>query len=660
MEATCNQDSPGRERLVILGGGMAGQQFCEALVKRGGQQRFRTLLISEEVSPPYDRVGLHEMLVGRTVDDLLLRPPSWYADHEIELRLNCQAAAIDLHDRKVLLADGSSVPYHELVLATGSRAVLPSIPGADLPGVFTYRSHADLECIASRENHSRQVAIIGGGVLGLEIAVTLVQRGLQVTILERSPQLLSAHLDPESAAVLCERVRRQSVTVQHDVRVTQIRNEAGMLRLQLSSGQSLETGMVLAAIGVRPRDELARSCGLEVNERGGIRINDRLQTSASNVYAIGECAAHRENVPGSLAPVYEMADVLAANLSGQARTFALTPAPFISKSAQGDLGVIAYGQKFAAGQGLRRITANFGNACRTLVLRNRVPVGVSAIGDWPELGYLQEIIRSQRSLPRWRLWRFQRTGRLHSSLTQHVSYLPGSTLVCHCMGVTRGMLTDSYSSGQTSLEALARDTGASTVCGTCKPVLREFLGEPALSTVDTRTRKMLLASVAAFLLVQYAIFSSPAPQQQPFGAQTGPVVYELVSRQTSGYVALTLAVLGLGVSLRKYWRRFTLGSLASWRMLHAVLGCSCVGVVMIHTRMQMGSHFNFLLMADFLALVLIGTILGMLMAGELHLNRSFPALQVPVLRRRLTRLHRFVYSLFPILLAFHVLSSYYY
>lgn len=659
-----------QETLVVIGTGMVAQQFCEVLARLGGMKSYRVRLFGEEAVSAYDRIYIHELLLGKSPDELILRPPVWYAAHGIELFLNCPVVAVDRAVRTVLTAAGESIRYDKLVLATGSVPKIPSVEGVALPGVFSYRSCRDVEAIREyvRRYGVTTATIVGGGVLGLEIATVFNGMGIAASLVEFSGQVLPQHLDQESATVLVQKMEALGMSVLLNTQVQSIRRTDSRLFLSLTSGDSIATQIVILAIGVAPRDELARACGLELGARGGIQINERLQTSDARIFAIGECVSFHNTLYGTLAPGYEMASILATNLvtildPNQAQSehaFSLAPAPFISKSDFAEIGVISYGTVFRDHQGLTKVAVRTRRAFRTLVLRAGRLVGACSIGEWSELRWLQDAIDQQQPVPWWRALRFRWLGQMVTSRVQHVSFLPKSAIVCHCMGITHGMLCEAFSEGHTSVKALSAATGASTVCGTCAPLVNEFLGTPALATIDTRTQKLFFSSFVACALILYLVFADRPPVFLPFADGTEFFFDARRSKEWTGYSALVLALLGLGVSLRKYWKRFTLGSLSFWRTLHACLGLTCVATIALHTGLRWGTNFNFVLLADFLGLTLIGTVLGMLMAAETRLVLLLPDFPVRKIRFKLTRLHRVVYSLFPVLLVFHILASYFY
>ncbi|MCG8651246.1 MAG: FAD-dependent oxidoreductase, partial [Pirellulales bacterium] len=314
----------GLSRLVVVGGGMAGFGLCDRLVSRGGTDQWRITLFGEERSPAYDRVNLSKLFGGKRERDLLLADRHWYDQHHIDLHTGCRITAIDRHAQQVVSQSGKRYPYDRLILATGSRARIPAIPGSNLPGVFVYRTLQDLQDIGSYVSKRQAAvgAVIGGGLLGLEAARVLQDLGLKTHVIEMAPGLMPRQLDAQAAQRLKREVEKLGVNV-HLVRRTQsiTADCSAALSITFENAAPLPVDVLIIAAGVIPNDELARQSGLAVAERGGIIVDECLNTNDPNIHAVGECVNFRQHIYGLVAPCYRMADVLANRLVGDGDTF---------------------------------------------------------------------------------------------------------------------------------------------------------------------------------------------------------------------------------------------------------------------------------------------------------------------------------------------------
>lgn len=306
------------ERLVIIGGGMAGYGLCERLVKRGLHRVFRITIFGEEPRPAYDRVNLSKLFAGRSAEDLQFASAQWYRDVGIDLKVGRRIVNIDRRKRQLVDDQGQRWDYDRLVLSTGSRPWVPPIPGADSAGVFVYRTVEDLIAIQRyvAEHNVKTAAAIGGGLLGLEASKVLLDLGVAPSVIEMAPGLMPRQLDSAAAKILKAQVEALGVEVFVTRRTQRFEAIDGRLVIHFQNADPLPVDMIVVAAGIRPRDELAAVADLPRGARGGFEVNEKLETIDPNIYAIGECAAFRNYTYGLVSPCYRMADTLADRLAG--------------------------------------------------------------------------------------------------------------------------------------------------------------------------------------------------------------------------------------------------------------------------------------------------------------------------------------------------------
>src|SRR5262249_40607023 len=306
---------------VVIGNGMVGHRFCEKLVEFDKVHRYRIVTFCEEPRAAYDRVGLTSFFAHRDAERLMLARLEWYRDSGIELHIGDRAAKIDRKKLTVVSEKGQSVRYDHIVLATGSYPFVPPAPGMTNRGVFVYRTIDDLQRIMAYAKDVKRCAVIGGGLLGLEAAKAAYDLGLETHVVEFAPRLMPRQVDDAGSRLLVKKIESLGVRVHLNQGTKQVLGEGGVEGLLFSDGTKLPVEMVIVSAGIRPRDELARESGLTLGERGGVTVNDELQTSDPRVFAIGEVALHSGMIYGLVAPGYEMAEVVAANFAGGKRQF---------------------------------------------------------------------------------------------------------------------------------------------------------------------------------------------------------------------------------------------------------------------------------------------------------------------------------------------------
>ena len=304
-----------RERLVIIGNGMAATRLVREL-SSVAPGRFAVTIIGIEPHAAYNRVLLSSLLAQDVAEvDLALESEAWWTEHEVTRLRGRQALNIDLEARDVILDDGARVGFDRLVFATGSDAIRLPLPGAELAGVHTFRTIADVRTMQACATESTRAIVIGGGLLGLEAAYGLAKAGAAVTVIHVMDRLMERQLDAKAADLLRLELQSRGIDVRLEAHSSEITGTDHVEGLRLKSGEIIPADLLIMAVGIRPAAALAKASGIEINR--GIVVDDQMQTSHEGIHAIGECAEHRGTAYGLVEPAYEQARVLAAHLAGQ-------------------------------------------------------------------------------------------------------------------------------------------------------------------------------------------------------------------------------------------------------------------------------------------------------------------------------------------------------
>lgn len=647
-----------QEAIVVVGAGPVGMHFVNELVKKTCD--YPVVVYGSEPWNPYDRVRLSSYLAGDVDRDELELGTPVQPDVVIEMRLNCAVQWIDRVARTITDASGNVQHYSHLVLAVGSRPFIPSIGNIHYEGVFTFRSLSEADSLFARRLKSQHTIVIGGGLLGLETARAMQRYNTQITVIEHNQWLMMQQLDQRGGNYLRDSVEQNGVYVELGDSVVSVLGNNRVEAVSLRSGREITCDTVIVATGIRPNSDLARDSGIAFHK--GIRINDYLETSDERVYAIGECAEHNNNVYGLVKPGLEQAAVLADRLSGgNSRYIGSLESTRLKVMEQAVFSAGRTGVDEESAGGVKEyiyISKDNGIYRKIRVYGNRL-IGAIAIGDWHESSLLQDAIVSKKRLAFWHLLRFKSSGNLWGNEEDmDVVSWPAAAVVCNCTGVTRGRLTQVVTSGCENIACLTSETRAGSVCGSCKPLLAELLGED-IRVEPTRSWRSLLA-MSAFTLCLVALFifiwRIPYADSVQVDIRWDELWRDSLLKQISGFTMLGLMLLGLGISLRKRINKINFGDFNLWRYFHAVLGVCVLVALIVHTGFRLGNELNMLLMINFLVLTVVGAYASTVVATE---HRMSPALAKKQ-RRQWTLLHIVLFWPIPILLGFHVVKSYYF
>jgi nitrite reductase (NADH) large subunit len=377
--------------LVIIGNGMATVRLIEE-ISRHALGRYAIAVIGEEPRLAYNRVLLSAVLAGEVSHgEIELKSARWWRDHGVTLICGHSATAVDTDVRRVRLANGATLPFSKLVLATGSRALRLNVPGMNLPGVLTFRDLTDVAAIETAAQTYKTAIVIGGGLLGLEAAYGLAKAGLSVSVVHLMDRLMERQLDARASAMLQAAVEARGIAVHLNAETTAIEGKERVRALALKDGSKIGADLVVVAAGIQPNVGLARTASLEVNR--GIVVDDRLQTSKAGIYAIGECAEHNGICYGLVEPAYEQARVLAAHLANdEARYRGSVPATNLKVSG---VNVFSAGD-FLGAPGTEQIVLSdpgIGTYKKLVVAGGRL-VGAVLFGDTADGLWYLDLIRS--------------------------------------------------------------------------------------------------------------------------------------------------------------------------------------------------------------------------------------------------------------------------
>ncbi|GAB2761460.1 FAD-dependent oxidoreductase [Nocardioides salsibiostraticola] len=490
------------ERIVVIGSGMASTRLVEELLARDCAGHITVL--GDEPHAPYNRILLSAVLEGtHRVDALTLREPRWYADHDVDLRLNTRVLRIDRERREVMLVDGTCLPYDRLVLATGAIPTLPPIRGLiRVDGRLHDRVHAFRsldDCLRldaaistpTGETPARRAVVVGGGLLGLQVARALSIRGLQTEIVEGGEHVLRAQLSTAAGGVLARELTRLGTTVYTGARAVRLRESSSGVGLQLDNGFTLETDLVVLTAGGRPSTALARGAGLSV--RRGVLVDDQLASiDDPDIHALGDCAEHLLDGPGErpserlserqgvttgfVPPAWEQAGLLAAHLTGAEAQYRGSRS--VARLRATGLDVAVLGDPSSAGEVVEVSNPILGSH-RRLVVLDGVIVSATLVGDLSRIGLITQYYDRGT-----RLAAHEPGALLIGDKVAPPSRLPDDAEICACAGVSAGTIRACG-----SLAEVRESTRATTGCGGCAPSVRQLLAtRPTLtgSTQETR------------------------------------------------------------------------------------------------------------------------------------------------------------------------------
>lgn len=302
------------KKLVLIGNGMAGVRTIEEILKRNADT-FEITIIGDEPYPNYNRIMLSNVLQGKTtINDININDYEWYKDNHINLLTGEKVVRINKDKKEVITDKQQIIAYDELIIATGSSAFILPVPGSDLDGVIGFRTIADTEMMMEAAQNYKRAVVIGGGLLGLEAARGLIDRGMEVHVVHLLPSLMEMQLDAAAAELLKKDLEAQGMKFLMEKQTAEIYGEKRVQGLKFTDGTSVECDLVVMAVGIRPNVAIARDACLEVNR--GIVVNDYMVTSDPSIYAVGECAEHNGIAYGLVAPLYEQGIALAEHITG--------------------------------------------------------------------------------------------------------------------------------------------------------------------------------------------------------------------------------------------------------------------------------------------------------------------------------------------------------
>ncbi|ANH79776.1 nitrite reductase large subunit [Niabella ginsenosidivorans] len=463
-------------KVVVIGNGMVGQKFCEKLVAQKPES-LKLTVFGEETLPAYDRVHLSAYFAGKTVQDLCMKPMNWYKENQIDLHLGDPVVQVDRDQKVITSFEGKQFSYDYLVFATGSAAFVPPISGVDKHGVFVYRTIEDLNLIWRHAKVAKSAVVIGGGLLGLEAAKAMLDLGITDThVIEFAPRLMPRQIDEGGSHVLTEKLKALGIVTHTQKNTAVILGNETITGLMFTDGSILNTDMLVISAGIKPRDELAKKCGLTIGHRGGISVNDQMQTSDPFIYAIGECAVHEGTVYGLVAPGYEMAEVVAHQLSGGTRDF--RGFDMSTKLKLIGIDVASFGDPFTGGEEARSIIYhdNHKGIYKRINVSNdgKELLGGILVGDAETYNQLQQICTNRLAVPSSPADLIVTSNKTANGADDFE--LPAEALICSCEGVKKQTIEDAVvRKGCESFDAVKKCTGAGSGCGGCTPMVKDII-----------------------------------------------------------------------------------------------------------------------------------------------------------------------------------------
>lgn len=476
-----------KKRILVVGNGMVGHKFIEALIQSENAQ-IEIITLCEEPSLAYDRVQLSSYFADKTANDLALTSEQNYHSSGINFQLNCQVTSINPKQQLVTTNHGENISYDKLVLATGSYPFVPPIPGKDQPHIHVYRTLQDLDSIKDSAEQSKTGVVIGGGLLGLEAANALLHLKLDTHVVEFASQLMPVQLDKHGGKLLREKIEALDVQVHLSKNTLAIeKGEQSRYRLNFADGSHLETDMIVFSAGIRPRDELAKDCGLNTGERGGIEIDNHALTSNENIYAIGECALWQGKIFGLVAPGYQMAKVAASHCLMSLNLQENNSLPEFNGADMSTqlklLGVDVASIGDAHGKTDNALSYSFCDEAKGIYKKivisadRQYLIGAVLVGDAEDYGNWLQLYLNQLEIPTQAeqlLFPLSDSDE-NVNAGSNIEKLPDAAQICSCNDVTKANIVGCIKQGSHTLDALKTSSNAGTGCGGCTQLVGQIL-----------------------------------------------------------------------------------------------------------------------------------------------------------------------------------------
>lgn len=471
-----------KQKLVVVGNGMAGARAVEEVLERGGAVLFDIAVFGQEPYGNYNRILLSHILSGeQDSSEIFINPLEWYAEHGVTLHAGEPAVAIDRAARIATSSKGTSEPYDVLLIATGSRPFIPPIPGIFegdrlREGVFGFRTIDDCKAITAMARQSKRAVVIGGGLLGLEAARGLLNHGCEVHVVHLAARLMDTQLDAQGGAMLRKSMEKMGIKVHLSTSTTEVHAgpDGRVTGLSFKDGPRLDCDMIVVAAGIRPNVEIARQAGLTV-ERAIVVDNYMRSVDDHRVYAVGECAQHRGKVYGIVAPLWEQAKVFADHVTERNLDAAYHGSKLATKlKVMGvELASMGITEPERDDDELIQFIEPKKGTYKKLIVRDGRLLGGILMGDLSKAAYLMQAFDRDAPLPEERLALLFDIGAPVHSVT--IGEMPDDQQVCNCNGVTKGTIAACVASGTKDATAVMKATRAGTGCGSCRKLVGEIV-----------------------------------------------------------------------------------------------------------------------------------------------------------------------------------------
>lgn len=479
-----------KQRLVVVGNGMAGMRTVEELLAIN-PDLYTIEVYSAEPHGNYNRILLSPVLAGdKSLAEITLNDEAWYADNGIVLHKGKSVVTIDRVRRRVITDDGSFSEYDRVLIATGSDPVMLPLPGKDLPGVVTFRDIADVEKMQEAAQHYRRAVVIGGGLLGLEAAYGLLQRGMAVTVVHLMDSLMERQLDSVAANMLRKSLEGRNIVFCMPAQTEAILGEDRVRAVRLQDGTEIAADLVVMAVGIRPNIALAKKAGLYCER--GIVCGDTMQTYDPRIYAVGECVQHRKQTYGLVAPLFEQAKVCANQLAMRGN-YDYKGSVTSTKLKVTGVEVFSAGD-FQGSEGGEEIVLHdpFQGVYKKLVIKDNRIRGAVAYGDTVDSAWYFQLLRDGTDISAMRSeLMFGRSHLGDSGRGGHTAtmQLSDDTEICGCNGVTKGAICSAIVSKKLfTLQDVRAHTKASSSCGSCTGLVEQLLASTLGSDYSVSTK----------------------------------------------------------------------------------------------------------------------------------------------------------------------------